>query len=118
MHIRHFYILSLFSVFAWEASAAGRLEARPKLSPSHMHYFKACFAHERGDIQKAKNELRLAQVLDENSPYLRLAMQRQRTQHEKARLPKAMPSERFRGELSSARVEERHFQETVHLSKE
>jgi hypothetical protein len=64
-----------------------------------MHYLKSCFALERGDVAKARDELHLAQVLDEDSHYLRLAMQRR----------KASPSsseERLRGELSSLQAEE------------
>jgi hypothetical protein len=86
-----FYILGTCSFFALEAGAA-EAQALSRLSPSHMQYLKSCFALERGDVAKAKDELHLAEVLDEGSHYLHLAMQRR----------KASPSsseERFQGEL-------------------
>jgi hypothetical protein len=92
-------LVSWAALFASEAVASERTEAFSRLTLSHMHYLKSCFAQERGDAAKAKDELRLAQVLDENSRYLRLTMQRR----------EAVPffaQERFRGELSSAQTEE------------
>ncbi|MCL2313872.1 MAG: hypothetical protein FWC28_01280 [Proteobacteria bacterium] len=75
--MRLFYILGIFSLLAQEVGAAERPEVFSRLSLSHMHYLKSCFAFERGDTTKARDELRLAQLLDEESPHLRLAMQRQ-----------------------------------------
>ena len=84
----HFYIVGLSALFALEVGAAAPL----RLLPSHMHYLKSCFALERGDVEKAREELRLACVLDEDSPYLRLAMQRHGV------LP-PLSKEQLRGEL-------------------
>ena len=91
----HFYMLGLCALFALEAGAADGTEVLSRLSLAHMHYFKSCFALERGDEAMARDELRLARVLDEDSLYLRLAMQRRKTS------PSFSP-ERFRGELSKA----------------
>jgi|GEM_PF-6684870 len=85
-------VLGIGLLLALEAGAAERGEAFARLSPAHMHYLKSCFALERGDITKARDELRLAQILDEYSPYLRLAMQR----HKVLLSPS---EERLRGEL-------------------
>ena len=95
----YFYAWGLCALFASEAGATGRPEVLSRLAPSHMHYLKSCFALERGDEAKARDELRLARLLDEGSPYLHLEMQRR----------KAAPSSaqgRPRRELSSIHKDE------------
>ena len=87
-----FYIVGISFLGALEAEAADRAEVLSRLSLSHMHYLKSCFAFERGDLARAKDELRLAQVLDEG-PYLRSAKPC-RT------LSSSSSQEQLRGELS------------------
>ncbi|MCL2626822.1 MAG: hypothetical protein FWD46_08450 [Cystobacterineae bacterium] len=104
MSIRHgFYIWGIVLLFAHEAGASERLDAFSRLSLSHMHYLKSCFAFERGDIAKARDELFLAQILDEGSPHLRLAKQRQKA-------PSSSSQGQLQGELSGVKAEGEHSQ--------